>query len=211
MWQDGHKSRLLSARVETRACARHPPRGARCMGRHVTVRNSTRRVRGEAGVRHRGVSDVHAVVVRGHQSDRIAPMIAPRAADLRPAAPGRGRYRRGAGGGTRGRKSLRSADKALVVIQETFYDFELTAAFTQAISDTEATLPAHHAPSPRASESQPGSGRPILENPTSSPPPPSAGWAGSAPHKGSATTRTTTRRNRPTATRRDAPLSGGGP
>ena len=35
--------------------------------------------------------------------------------------------------------------KALVVIQDTFYDFELSTAFTQAISDDEATLPVHQA------------------------------------------------------------------
>ena len=42
-------------------------------------------------------------------------------------------------------KEARDRFKALVVIQETFYDFELTTAFTQAISDTEATLPVHQA------------------------------------------------------------------
>ena len=35
--------------------------------------------------------------------------------------------------------------KSLVVIQETFYDFKLTAAFTQAISNQEAALPRHQA------------------------------------------------------------------
>ena len=35
--------------------------------------------------------------------------------------------------------------KALVVIQETVYDFELTAAFTRAINITEAALPRHQA------------------------------------------------------------------
>ena len=35
--------------------------------------------------------------------------------------------------------------KTLVVIQETIYDFELTAAFKRAISDTEMTLPVHQA------------------------------------------------------------------
>ena len=42
-------------------------------------------------------------------------------------------------------KEARDRFKALVVIQETFYNFELSAAFTQAISDQEATLPAHQA------------------------------------------------------------------
>ena len=42
-------------------------------------------------------------------------------------------------------KEARDRFKALVVIQETFYDFELSAAFTRAISDQEATLPAHQA------------------------------------------------------------------
>ena len=45
-------------------------------------------------------------------------------------------------------KEARDRFKALVVIQETFYDFELTTAFTQAISDTEATLPVHHTTKP---------------------------------------------------------------
>ena len=40
--------------------------------------------------------------------------------------------------------------KALVVIQETFYDFELTAAFTRAISDQEAIITALHARPPTA-------------------------------------------------------------
>ena len=40
--------------------------------------------------------------------------------------------------------------KALVVIQETFYDFELTAAFTRAIRDTETAVTAHYALPPTA-------------------------------------------------------------
>ena len=47
-------------------------------------------------------------------------------------------------------KESRERFKALVVIQETFYDFELTAAFTQAISDTEATVTANYARPPPA-------------------------------------------------------------
>ena len=47
-------------------------------------------------------------------------------------------------------KEARDRFKALVVIQETFYDFELSAAFTQAISDTEAAITAHYALPPTA-------------------------------------------------------------
>jgi len=53
--------------------------------------------------------------------------------------------------------------KALVVIQETVYDFELTAAFTQAISNQEAALPRHQSQGqdPRC-DGQPSSRRPVL-------------------------------------------------
>ena len=49
-------------------------------------------------------------------------------------------------------KESRDRFKALVVIQETFYDFELTAAFTRAISDTETAVTAHYhtEPNPEA-------------------------------------------------------------
>ena len=40
--------------------------------------------------------------------------------------------------------------KALVVIQETIYDFELTTAFKRAISDTETAVTAHYALPPTA-------------------------------------------------------------
>ena len=40
--------------------------------------------------------------------------------------------------------------KALVVIQETFYDFELSTAFSKAISDDEAAMAAHYALPPTA-------------------------------------------------------------
>ena len=40
--------------------------------------------------------------------------------------------------------------KTLVVIQETIYDFELTAAFKRAIRDTETAVTAHHALPPTA-------------------------------------------------------------
>ena len=47
-------------------------------------------------------------------------------------------------------KESRDRFKALVVIQETFYDFELTAAFKRAISDQEATITALYARPPTA-------------------------------------------------------------
>ena len=56
-------------------------------------------------------------------------------------------------------KEARDRFKALVVIQETFYDFELTAAFTQAISDTEATVTANYARPPTAPN--PGAAGPL--------------------------------------------------
>ena len=40
--------------------------------------------------------------------------------------------------------------KTLVVIQETVYDFELTAAFKRAISDQEAAVTVHYALPPTA-------------------------------------------------------------
>ena len=47
-------------------------------------------------------------------------------------------------------KEARDRFKALVVIQETFYDFELSTAFTKAISDQEATMTANYARPPIA-------------------------------------------------------------
>ena len=47
-------------------------------------------------------------------------------------------------------KESRERFKALVVIQETFYDFELTAAFKRAISDQEAISTALYARPPTA-------------------------------------------------------------
>ena len=47
-------------------------------------------------------------------------------------------------------KESRERFKALVVIQETFYDFELTAAFTRAISDQETAVTTHYALPPTA-------------------------------------------------------------
>jgi hypothetical protein len=41
--------------------------------------------------------------------------------------------------------NLMSQDTLLVNIQETFYDFELTAAFSRAISDQEAAVTVHYA------------------------------------------------------------------
>ena len=64
-------------------------------------------------------------------------------------------------------KEARDRFKALVVIQETFYDFELSTAFTKAINDRQLRTPPNRG--------QPGSSRPVIENPTSSPPFPSEG------------------------------------
>ncbi len=67
-------------------------------------------------------------------------------------------------------------------------------------------------PSPRTSEKyHPRSGRPALENPTSSPPSPSGGGRGRVPIRGRSR-RGPPRHRRPTARRprRDAPPSGGG-
>ncbi len=47
-------------------------------------------------------------------------------------------------------KESRDRFKALVVIQETFYNFELTAALTRAIRDTETAVTAHYALPPTA-------------------------------------------------------------
>ena len=47
-------------------------------------------------------------------------------------------------------KESRDRFKALVVIQETFYDFELTAAFKRAISNQEAAVTVHYALPPTA-------------------------------------------------------------
>ena len=47
-------------------------------------------------------------------------------------------------------KEARDRFKALVVIQETFYDFELSTAFSKAISDDEAAMAAHYALPPTA-------------------------------------------------------------
>ena len=47
-------------------------------------------------------------------------------------------------------KEARDRFKALVVIQETFYDFELTTAFKQATNDQEATVTANYARPPIA-------------------------------------------------------------
>ncbi len=78
--------------------------------------------------------------------------------------------------------NLISQDTLLVNIQETFYDFELTAAFSRAISDQEAAVTVHYALPPTA----PNPGNPGAAGPSKSriqsrhrTPPQGVGGAGS--------------------------------